>query len=264
VQFCGFDNTSCNALLHPGLALSTNGRFAPPHHVMTNEFYLLDGEKFSTSRNHAIWGGDILREVQADALRFHVARTNPEHRQTSFSYREFVQHTRRDLAGLWTETVNRAVTVLREDESVLDAVDLDLKAQGLLTWASRWLERYYGLEEFSPRQASAILQTYVEACAAYANDIRPDMESRQRRHRSASFAYLIKGLSYFAAPLLPRFAQDLWGALGFNGRIHDQDWHDAPLRIGRSRPVEAARTWFTSPPETLGAGEAEEAAAMAS
>ena len=41
------------------------------YHV--NEFYLLEGSKFSTSRRHAIWGKEILTPETVDAVRFFLA-----------------------------------------------------------------------------------------------------------------------------------------------------------------------------------------------
>ena len=62
-----------------------------PRAFIVNEFYRLDGLKFSTSRRHAIWAKDALAEVGSDILRYHVLSDRPNGRQTSF--------TGADLAG---------------------------------------------------------------------------------------------------------------------------------------------------------------------
>ncbi len=58
-----------------------------------NEFYRLDGKKFSTSRQHAIWGREMVAEVPADAMRFYLAWSAPEVEGTNFTRREFDEAT---------------------------------------------------------------------------------------------------------------------------------------------------------------------------
>ncbi|MFE9749570.1 class I tRNA ligase family protein [Saccharothrix saharensis] len=107
VHFLGFDCSFSHAVFWPGLLLA-QGQLRLPTHVLTNEFYRLEGEKFSTSRGHAIWGGDFLRRVPADAVRFFLCLAGPEVAQTSFSLREFTDTTRTVLTEAlqgWTDGV---------------------------------------------------------------------------------------------------------------------------------------------------------------
>lgn len=256
VQFCGFDNTSCNALLHAGIGIATEGRFVPPPHVITNEFYLLDGEKFSTSRNHAIWGGDILKNVQADELRYYVSRTNPEHMQTSFSYREFGAQVEQDLVGVWNKAINGFLQLAHAEPDGVVPTDqvLDLKAKGLLLWAKTQLERSYDIEQFSLRQASATLQAYAEGCADYLKrTVLPMQESHgwEYAQRLGSLAYLIKGLAILSAPLMPAFAQELWTALGLSGEVEQQGWEQLDQPFPANTSVGAEQEWFVSVPEAV-------------
>ena len=61
-----------------------------------NEFYLLDGDKFSTSRRHAIWGKDILSPDSVDGIRYYLALTRPEARRTNFTVEEYERMRRAD------------------------------------------------------------------------------------------------------------------------------------------------------------------------
>ncbi|WP_239503674.1 class I tRNA ligase family protein, partial [Stenotrophomonas maltophilia] len=64
---------------------------------IANEFFRLDGSKFSTSRGHALWAGDFLRNHDADTLRYHLARVAPEIEQTNFTLDEFEATRREEL-----------------------------------------------------------------------------------------------------------------------------------------------------------------------
>jgi methionyl-tRNA synthetase len=85
VYFHGFDNTYHWGLLDLVLLMAHGDRYVLPASNVCNEFYELSGEKFSTSRNHLIWGRDLLSTVPRDLVRFYLALTGPEFQRTSFS-----------------------------------------------------------------------------------------------------------------------------------------------------------------------------------
>lgn len=85
VYFHGFDNTYHWGLMDLVLLMAHGERYVLPESNVCNEFYDLDGEKFSTSRNHLIRAGDLLAEVPRDLVRFFLALTAPEHQRTNFT-----------------------------------------------------------------------------------------------------------------------------------------------------------------------------------
>lgn len=250
VQFLGYDNSFFNAVLHVAMGMAANHKYLLPEHIITNEFYLLDGEKFSTSRNHAIWGSEILQTGDADALRFYLSRTNPEHMQTSFSLNDFRIRTEQVLGGLWSDTLNRFLRCIGAGFSGQISVEtnLDLVARGLFGWAKVNLERFYSVEQFSLRFAAETLVAYMEGCADYLKrSVLPAEEGSQLlyRQRVASLGFLLRGLAFFAAPLMPQFAQQLWRALGYAGEISDQTWSDLEAPAAPAMRVEDVQEWFT-------------------
>ena len=60
VYFHGFDNTYHWGLMDLVLLMAHGERYVLPESNVCNEFYDLDGAKFSTSRNHLIRGADLL------------------------------------------------------------------------------------------------------------------------------------------------------------------------------------------------------------
>ncbi|HEX6367442.1 MAG TPA: class I tRNA ligase family protein [Longimicrobium sp.] len=251
VHFFGYDNSFCHAVLHAALALASGGRYALPESVVVNEFYFLENDKFSTSQNHAVWGTDILAAVPADALRYHVCRTNPEFMQSSFSLASLSRTLEEELAGTWGGTVNRFLAHMREtrDGVIPAAPDPDLQAQGLLGWARESLERQYGLEQFTLRGAAATLGGYVEGCAAFLDRrvLAPAAEARLREVRAGSAGWLLTGLAVFAAPILPDFAGELWEALGRPGSVHQARWDEALRPPQAESRAGAPREWYPRP-----------------
>ncbi|WDV34378.1 class I tRNA ligase family protein [Streptomyces sp. AD16] len=63
VYFHGFDNVYHWGLLDLVLLMAHGDRYVLPEANISNEFYDLEGEKFSTSRDHLIRSADLLAEV---------------------------------------------------------------------------------------------------------------------------------------------------------------------------------------------------------
>jgi len=69
------------------------GDSKPYDHYLTNYFGTLDGKKFSTSRNHAIWALDAHRLLNAstDTIRAYLTLVNPQHGEADFSVASFAE-----------------------------------------------------------------------------------------------------------------------------------------------------------------------------
>src|SRR3954469_22277844 len=68
--------------------------------VVVNEFYRLDGQKFSTSRDHAIWADEFLAEQDPGVVRAYLAWDAPNHDETDFTRAGFAAFQERFTALL--------------------------------------------------------------------------------------------------------------------------------------------------------------------
>lgn len=101
VYFLGFDNTYPFALAGIAMLMAHGGRYGLPDQFITNEFYELDHEKFSTSRGHVAGGRELAAEVPRDLIRFYLAATSPEFQRTGFSRAGLATVTRTRLVDPW-------------------------------------------------------------------------------------------------------------------------------------------------------------------
>ncbi|GIG59845.1 hypothetical protein Lfu02_42170 [Longispora fulva] len=108
VYFLGFDNIYPFAIAGPAMLLALDGRYELPTRYLTNEFYELDDEKFSTSRGHVVGGRELAAEVPRDLIRFYLAATSPEHQRTSFTRAALARVTRSRLVGPWNRVADQA------------------------------------------------------------------------------------------------------------------------------------------------------------
>lgn len=88
-HFFGIDNAFYYAVLFPALFAAAGLRSDPLTGVVMNEFYRLDGLKFSTSRNHAVWAQDLLREEDAGIVRLYLCWDRPGSYESDFTFEGF-------------------------------------------------------------------------------------------------------------------------------------------------------------------------------
>ncbi len=115
VHFIGKDNIAFHVIVFPAMLLgqreSWEGRpFVLPWAVPANEFYNLQGRKFSTSAGWHLDNEAFFRSYSPDATRFHLILTAPESADSEFSWEGF-QKTNNVL--LADKLGNFAVRVLK-------------------------------------------------------------------------------------------------------------------------------------------------------
>jgi methionyl-tRNA synthetase len=165
-------------------------RYVLPATNVCNEFYDLDGEKFSTSRNHLIWARDLLSEVPRDLIRFFLALTAPAYTRTNFNRETLRSVTSERLVRPWNQL---AGAVASTDE----ATPLPTTAAGRRRCAAtaERFRRCYGLPGYSPARAAETIAAELERLCASAPT-------------AGDLLLEVRTLLAFAAPVLVDVAEE--------------------------------------------------------
>lgn len=223
IQCFGFDNSFFYTLFIPAVLRAHDPEVQLPRAFIGNEFYRLDGLKFSTSRNHAIWGDEILERGSADALRYHVALDRPEHEQTSFSLEGFERTVRDELAGTWNTWIRELASRLGDQPGwalpeCRDMTHDEERFLESLTQRVQSIGRHHEAESFSMRSLARELSALVHEARDFGKgtDHVSSLASldRRRANRLALEVVALEALSRAAAPLMPGFTAQLRQALG--------------------------------------------------
>jgi methionyl-tRNA synthetase len=112
LHFIGKDNIVFHAIIFPVL-LKEHGDFVLPNNVPAYEFLNLEGDKFSTSRNWAVWLHEFLEENpdKVDELKYVLTSIAPESKDSEFTWKEFQSRINNELADILGNFVNRAVVL---------------------------------------------------------------------------------------------------------------------------------------------------------
>lgn len=198
VQFMGFDNSYYFSLVHLTLLLAL-GDLVTPTAIMTNEFFHLENQKFSTSRGHLIWAADLLKDYGADNVRFFLALVNPEMQTANFAEKEFIEAVTQKLHDP-LDHIAQAIT-----RHPLCEVDVSHQHVHFTRYAER-MTRLYSLETFCLRQAAETTAHLLSLLSDRAGCASVDGAGRNH------MAFVGLGLCYiahFASPLMPAMCERL-------------------------------------------------------
>lgn len=112
IHFIGKDNIVFHCIIFPAI-LKAAGEYIVPDNVPANEFLNLEGEKISTSRNHAVWLHEYLKELpgRRDELRYVLTSISPETKDSDFTWKDYQQKVNSELVAIFGNFVNRVMVL---------------------------------------------------------------------------------------------------------------------------------------------------------
>lgn len=111
-HFLGKDNIVFHTIIFPAM-LHAHGDYNLPTHVPANEFLNLEGDKISTSRNHAIWLHEYINDLpnKTDELRYVLTAILPETKDADFTWADYQAKVNNELVAILGNFVNRVVVL---------------------------------------------------------------------------------------------------------------------------------------------------------
>lgn len=233
-NFIGKDNIPFHTIIWQAELLGVNGLYNEgsdvplnlPYDVPANEFMNIEGKQFSKSRNWAIWAPDILERYQPDALRYYVAATFPETKDSDFSWDNFLARTNGELVAAWGNLANRMLSfAYKRFDGKVPAYD------ALTPEDTAMLERSEtAFEEIGALYEAVKLRDALQAAFALVREANGYLDRREPWKRikedpadAARSVYtilrVIDNLKVLLSPFLPFSAQQLHDHLGYEGRL---------------------------------------------
>lgn len=263
IQCYGFDNSFYYTCFLPALFKAFDPAIKLPVAFVANEFYRLDGLKFSTSRGHAIWAREILGKLPADVIRFYLAWSAPEAEGTNFTREDFRATVERELLCTWQPWLAALGSKLANEMDGLVPSTGDWRPEhGRFFHRVQQLVRdaaqAYDAASFSPQQAARTLSELVRTAARFgkAEEFWRGVPERGEERRTGIALELMaaKTLALLAAPLMPDFANRLWQGLGYSGDIPDGAWENRPDWVPSGQRVSGLDRPFFPSADELAAG----------
>lgn len=112
IHFIGKDNIVFHCVIFPSI-LKAAGGYVLPDNVPANEFLNLEGDKISTSRNHAVWLHEYLEDFpgKRDELRYMLTSISPETKDADFTWKDYQAKVNSELVAILGNFVNRVMVL---------------------------------------------------------------------------------------------------------------------------------------------------------
>jgi methionyl-tRNA synthetase len=245
VHFFGYDNAFYHTILFPAALQVVYPDYPLRITYVCNEFYLLEGAKFSTSRNHAIWAHEFLMKAGVDETRFFLAYTRPELERTNFSWRKFDATVERELVDAWHAwLVNLNDRVAAQfGGKAPDAGVWTLEQRDFMAMLQRFADsaaNAYAAESFSLQRAARVLCELVRESRKFAAGERHwgEFGTRSSEYRTSIALELAaaRQLALLAKPLMPGFSGRILAGLGESSPDRPL-WPDHPAPPAPGTPI---------------------------
>lgn len=153
IHFIGKDNIVFHCIIFPAI-LHAHGEYVLPQNVPANEFLNLEGDKLSTSRNHAVWLHEYLEEFpgKQDELRYVLTSILPETSDSEFTWKDYQARVNNELVAILGNFVNRVLILMHKffegkvegdnDKIILQDANMDIELGRFYDELERSLETY--------------------------------------------------------------------------------------------------------------------------
>jgi methionyl-tRNA synthetase len=170
--------------------------YKPFDNYLVNYFYHLDGQKFSTSRNHAIWAADIATddEFTIDITRLYLSSINVRQQIGHFDTQQYSAFSNKMREWI-KQHIGLPLSFLapghqHTNTTLMNMLVVELKYQQEVLQPQR----------FAPHLAVTKLYAWQQ-----------QMENADHQH--ASYGWWLKSFALLALPFMPQLSEHIWQRL---------------------------------------------------
>lgn len=231
IHFIGKDNIVFHCIIFPAI-LHAHGEYILPDNVPANEFLNLEGDKLSTSRNHAVWLHEYLEEFpgKQDELRYVLTSILPETSDSEFTWKDFQARVNNELVAIFGNFVNRVMVLSHKyfDGKVLSGSPLNEVDQHVFAELAKFPDAITGsIQQYRFREALAQFMNVARLGNKYLADEEPWKVIKTDEERVKTVlnvaTQIVANLAVLAQPFLPKTATKLFEMLDFS----QVNWADA-------------------------------------
>lgn len=225
VHFLGKDNIVFHSIIFPSM-LKSMGDYILPKNIPANEFLNLEGEKFSTSKNWAVWLDEFLTDFpdKTDVLRYVLCSILPEQRDADFTWADFQAKNNNELVANLGNFVNRALVLTNKywDGVVPEKGTLTPEDEKVLQTVAEFPEQISScIEKHRYKEALAELMKLSALGNKYLAETEPWKLIKTDEARVKTIMYIAlqitSTLSVLSEPFLPETSKKLQKMLNLQG-----------------------------------------------
>lgn len=235
-NFIGKDNIPFHTIIWPGMLMGYSQgseHLNLPYDVPANEYLMLGGEQFSTSRGRVIGWNTVLEEYQADAWRYVLTALAPEASDVEFTWDDFRDRVNNELVANWGNLVNRVLgfAYKRFDGAIPTPGPLDAEDEALLREIRDGFDSVGALYNGVKLKAALTeVRKLSQRVNQYLNAKAPWKSIKEDPQAAATALYVsmqaIDWLKLLWAPILPHSSEQLHTLLGYSGTLFGEQYKE--------------------------------------
>ena len=229
IHFIGKDNIVFHCITFPSI-LHAHGDYILPEQVPANEFLNLEGEKLSTSRNHAVWLHEYLEAFpgKQDELRYVLTSIMPETSDSEFTWKDYQSRVNNELVAILGNFVNRVMILMHKyfegkvlggskftNQSLFD--EIGAAYDGVETH----------LNDFKFRNAISTVMDVARLGNRYLTENEPwktfKESPEEAREVLQNSLHIIAHLATLSQPFLPHTSKKIFGMLNMEKEVLNYD-----------------------------------------
>lgn len=229
VHFIGKDNIVFHCIVFPSM-LMEHGGFILADNVPGNEFLNLEGDKFSTSRNWAVWLHEYLEDFKdkQDELRYVLCAIAPETKDSEFTWKDYQTRVNSELVAIFGNLVNRVLVLTDKyyEGKVPQSGECD-DLRAFITGQRTKISE--SIENFRFREALTEMLNVARHGNQLLSETEPWKKIKTNPEQTAIDLYdclqIIANLGILCEPFLPFTSKKIFAMLNLNPA--DYSWEDA-------------------------------------
>ncbi|NDE82828.1 MAG: methionine--tRNA ligase [Chlamydiia bacterium] len=233
VQFVGKDNIPFHAVFFPAMTMGQNQPLKMVDDLPANEFYNLEGKRFSKSEGWYIDLETFFSKYSTDQIRYAIASNAPETQDSEFTWKDFQMRCNAELLGKYGNLVNRVLVFAQQqcgglvpDPGLLMTCDIEF-LENVARIADQTAIAY---ENYQVRKASQLIMELAQSANAYFDAKKPWQAAKLLEKKEEMLATVfcciqaIKTAALISCPIIPSTADKIWKMLGYTSDLQSQHW----------------------------------------
>ncbi len=186
--------------------------------LVANEFYNLEGKKFSKSDGWYVDLDGFFEKFSSEQIRYHLAATAPESGDSDFSWKEFQMRCNTELLGKFGNFVNRVLVFVQSKmegkiPKMGDLEEIDYRFQNTMIRLVSEIEEAYA--DYRLRKVAKLIMELAQEANVYF-DLKMPWKDRQNQTTIALSLDCIKLLALVSQPLMPETSTKIWKMLALD------------------------------------------------
>ena len=231
----GKDNIPFHTVIFPAI-LAGLGIKNPGIREISSEYLKLEGKKFSTTKNWAIWVDYIIDNYNSDAVRYYLMLNGPERKDSDFTWRDFINTINNDLVGLYGNFVNRTLVFIDKNfNGEIPKGEISAKLKNDI------FDLYFNvgdcIEEGNFRDGLQMVLKLIKKANKYFDDEKPWVTLNSNKENCENTLYncvqLILNISNLMEPFTPNSSKKIRDFL----EVNEARWMYSEKNVGKIKDI---------------------------